>query len=199
MTSIIDILKKSEDITLDQKDFKTFFDKSEEAFIIAAVSGKFLYVNKSFCKILGYKKNELETQNFYKFIHPDDIDNTIGAQDTLHKNKIILNFENRYKTKQNEYIWLCWNAIQQNNKLYCCAKLRNINDNYISKLAHSLKNPLQIIIGCAELLKYNSESEVEEEDSTELLQEIIGASENINNNINNILKISKITLKNINF
>jgi signal transduction histidine kinase len=45
------------------------------------------------------------------FIHPEDKDLTSNERSALLKGKLLINFENRYVTRQGETIWLEWTSI----------------------------------------------------------------------------------------
>ena len=80
-----------------------FFDVNLDLLCIASMDGIFLKLNKEWERVLGYKINELEGMNFLDFIHPDDIENTKKAMEKLEGNHKVLNFVNRYRTKEGTY------------------------------------------------------------------------------------------------
>ncbi len=71
----------------------------------------FLLVNPAFEKVLGYTQEELLSQSFIEFIHPDDIEKTLMViQNELLKGNDVITFENRYRCKDGTYRWLDWNS-----------------------------------------------------------------------------------------
>lgn len=82
---------------------------------------------------LGYTNDELTSQSWLKFVHPDDLELTIAEGRKLKDGKSTINFENRYRKKDGSYIWLSWIATPVNGKLYC--RVQDINDR---KLAEKL-------------------------------------------------------------
>lgn len=60
--------------TKKEKDkFKATFEDAPVGIAHHKPDEKWILVNKSLCKLLGYKKNELLKLNFDDFIHPDDL------------------------------------------------------------------------------------------------------------------------------
>jgi PAS domain S-box-containing protein len=90
-----------------QTDFFTF---SNEMVCVASVQGYFLRVNAAWTKILGWSTEELTSRSFLEFIHPDDRAATVARLEQLAQGLPVLEFENRYRTKEGEYRWLTWYA-----------------------------------------------------------------------------------------
>lgn len=197
MSDILDKLKKNKnEFKLSEDDFEIFFKINTEAFVISSTSGFFTYVNESFSKMLGYNIEDIINQEFYKFIHPDDIDTTIQAQTKLHNGNTLLSFDNRFLNKNGNYIWITWKAIQNKNKYYAIAYLKGNNDELMSRIAHELKTPLSSIIGFTELLLYNDglNSEIKE-----YIEIIAKSGTDLEIMINNLLDMSRITTDNIHY
>jgi diguanylate cyclase (GGDEF)-like protein/PAS domain S-box-containing protein len=49
------------------------FDRSAVGLVVITPDGIFRQVNRAFCGIMGYSREELEGQSFRRFTHPDDI------------------------------------------------------------------------------------------------------------------------------
>ena len=110
------------------KQFEHFFNNSNDFTAIANSSGFFEIINPSFTKILGYSQNELTSNPFLDFVHPDDIAVTLDAYNQLKAGATLIHFINRYRKKNGDYIWLDWNATPNTatGKLYTIA--RDITD-----------------------------------------------------------------------
>jgi len=79
--------------------------------IIDLHNATFILVNPSFVKILGYSEEELKSKSFVEFIHPEDVEKTLGIMNnTLLAGENIETFENRYRCIDGTYRWLDWNA-----------------------------------------------------------------------------------------
>ncbi len=70
------------------------------------LAGKFLQVNKAFCDLLGYKKEELLKLTFQDVTHPADRAVTLTARQDLFAGKIkVYQMEKRYIRNDGKIIW----------------------------------------------------------------------------------------------
>lgn len=99
-----------------------FFDVNLDLLCIASIDGNFLKLNKEWERVLGYKVNELQGVNFFDFIHPEDIEKTKKAMEKLENNHKVLNFVNRYRTKDGNYRHIEWRSYPQIDKIYAAAR-----------------------------------------------------------------------------
>lgn len=72
--------------------------------------GRFVYVSASAESILGYAIDELIGQRMIDFVWPDDRDKTLQQAERVMAGDAITNFENRYRHKQGEPVFLSWSA-----------------------------------------------------------------------------------------
>lgn len=113
--------KKSK--TLKEKiDYQHFFNNSIDMLCIANNKGYFVHVNNAFMKNLDYSYKDLINNPFMNFVHPDDIAKTQEEFKGLLNGATTLQFENRYKTKNGNYIWLSWKAIKASDIIYAIAR-----------------------------------------------------------------------------
>lgn len=101
----VDLKRKKTEDELNQ-----FFNYAPELLCIAAPDGYFKKVNPAFCKVLGYTEQELLSQPFFNFVHPDDYKNTVTVLKDATGGQMALSFENRYKTKSGEWRWISWSS-----------------------------------------------------------------------------------------
>jgi PAS domain S-box-containing protein len=94
-----------------QKQRDQFFDLSLDLVCIANFNGYFLDVNSTWERKLGYPKTEFLSKAYINFIHPEDVENTIAQAEKLSQGNQAINFENRYRCRKGNYIWLSWMAI----------------------------------------------------------------------------------------
>ena len=85
-----------------------FFNMSLDMMIIA--SGKFIKINPSVTKTLGYTEEELLSKPFLDFVYPDDIEITLNEVAKLQKGALTINFENRYRCKDGSLKWILWST-----------------------------------------------------------------------------------------
>ncbi len=112
--------KRAEQAIMQAKqELQNFFDLSNNLMCIANTDGYFEQVNLTFLRTLGYSRDELLQREFFHFIHPDDIQSTQNEVSRLAQGELTIHFENRYRTKQGDYISLLWNASPgANGKIY---------------------------------------------------------------------------------
>ncbi|HEU4609502.1 MAG TPA: PAS domain S-box protein, partial [Chitinophagaceae bacterium] len=96
--------KKTED------ELNRFFNYAPELMCIVAPDGYFKKVNPAFSKVLGYTEQELLSQPFFNFVHPDDRDNTVIELKDATGGQMAISFENRYKTKSGQWRWISWSS-----------------------------------------------------------------------------------------
>ncbi|MEO7766861.1 MAG: PAS domain S-box protein, partial [Ferruginibacter sp.] len=93
-----------------ENQLERFFNLSPDLMAIAGTDGYFRKINPSFSRILGYSSEELFERPISYFIHPDDRDDTDVKRRALVQGNALLNFENRYLTKQGETRWFSWTS-----------------------------------------------------------------------------------------
>jgi PAS domain S-box-containing protein len=108
----------------DPIDISNFFELSPDMICIAGSDGFFKMVNASFTRVLGYSEEELLSQSFFNFIHPDDIQDTEREVQKLKSGQPTIYFENRYRRKDGNYIWVLWTCgpDTETGLLYATAK-----------------------------------------------------------------------------
>jgi PAS domain S-box-containing protein len=99
-----------------------FFNMSLDMMIIA--TDKFIKINPSVTKTLGYSQEELLSKPFLDFVYPDDIDITLNEVKKLQTGALTINFENRYVCKDGSLKWISWSTSPDPSTglLYAVAK-----------------------------------------------------------------------------
>jgi signal transduction histidine kinase len=99
------------------------------------------------------------------------------------------------------YIWVPFRAIEEYQTRYAFqeeAKLLkqvdNLKQNFISLMSHDLKTPVAKIAGIVDILKIKFNNSTEQ---TELIDNIMGSTKELNNFINSILDLTKIESQNL--
>ncbi|MGG6297596.1 PAS domain-containing sensor histidine kinase [Leptolyngbya sp. AN02str] len=88
-----------------------FFELSEEMFCVAGSDGYFLWVSAAWTRVLGYTSQELKSQPFLTWVHPDDRDRTSDMLQHMQAGIETPSFSNRYRCKDGSYRWLSWSAM----------------------------------------------------------------------------------------
>jgi len=91
-----------------ERELDRFFTLCRDMLCIADTAGYFLRVNPACERLLGYTPEELKSQPYIEFVHPDDRESTVEAAAQLSSGRDVISFENRYRTKAGAYKWLLW-------------------------------------------------------------------------------------------
>ncbi len=96
-----------------EEEIQLFFDNAPEIMAVADSNGYFIKVNPVFCKLMGYTREELTSQPFQNFLHPDDLNSTKKEYEVTISGKRLANsFINRYRTKNGDYRWISWSSSE---------------------------------------------------------------------------------------
>jgi PAS domain S-box-containing protein len=111
--------KAEEEIKLSEEKFKLVFENSLIGKSITKTDGT-INVNKAFCDMLGYTKEELLNKKFAEISHPDDLQYTNDIVKSCIEGKIeSATFEKRYIHKNGNTVWTFVSTFLQrdvNNK-----------------------------------------------------------------------------------
>jgi eukaryotic-like serine/threonine-protein kinase len=107
-----------------ETDLCRFFDLSLDLFCIATIDGYFRRVNCNFPRVLGYSVEQLVSQPFLDFVHPNDKNPTMHVMADLLAGKPVVHFCNRYRHSAGHYITLEWTAksIVEENTIFAVAR-----------------------------------------------------------------------------
>ncbi|MDD1716612.1 MAG: PAS domain S-box protein, partial [Methanolinea sp.] len=142
-----------------------YFSSSLDLLCIANTKGQFLRLNPEWEKVLGYSVSDLAGRRFLDFVHPEDMENTLAAISKLANQEDILNFENRYRSKDGSYRWIEWRSKPHGEIIYAVArditerklieeslKKTNRQLNLLSSITrHDINNMIMVILGYLEL------------------------------------------------
>lgn len=99
------------------------------------------------------------------------------------------------------YIWVPFRAIEEYQTRYAIQEetkllkqVDNLKQNFISLMSHDLKTPVAKIAGIADILKIKFNNTPEQ---TELIDNVINSTKELNNFINSILDLTKIESQNL--
>lgn len=102
------------------------FEKTPDLVCIVSKEGWLKKVNPAVIKTLGYPEKELFSNPVSAYIHPDDRQRTASSRDDLLNNKPLLNFQNRYVSKNGNIVWLEWTSVYIPEKEVVFAIAKNI-------------------------------------------------------------------------
>ncbi|MGM0611617.1 MAG: sensor domain-containing diguanylate cyclase [Thermodesulfobacteriota bacterium] len=105
-----------------EEELENFFSVNLDLLCIADIHGNFLKVNKEWENMLGYTADELHNTKFLDFVHPADMDATLAAMSQLARQKKVINFVNRYKSKEGFYHFIEWRSFPKGDLIYAAAR-----------------------------------------------------------------------------
>ena len=111
------------------EDLARFFSLSLDLFCVAGFDGYFKRVNPAWEATLGFTTEELLSRTYMEFVHQDDRDSTTeAARQQVEEGKVILEFENRYRTKDGSYRWLSWRSLPAPDTKLIYATARDVTE-----------------------------------------------------------------------
>ncbi|HCE58056.1 MAG TPA: hypothetical protein DER09_09590 [Prolixibacteraceae bacterium] len=101
-----ELLQSKEKAEANQLLFETIFDNAPIGIaLFDGQSGKFLKINKSYCELLGYLKNELIGLDFMHISYPEDLPNDLANMEKLRNGEINhFEMEKRLYSKNGQVI-----------------------------------------------------------------------------------------------
>lgn len=111
--------------------FETVFKNSAVGFALVAPDGKWLQVNKSLCKIVGYTEKELLGKTFQDITHKDDLEKDLGNVKQMLDGTIkTYQMEKRYIHKDGHTVWVLLNVSlirgDENKPEFFISEIQNI-------------------------------------------------------------------------
>ncbi len=194
------------------RQLKKFFDLSMDMFCTASLDGHFKLINPAFERSLGYTREELMSQSFLDFVHPDDCEATMKELAAVGEGRPALFFENRYRCRDGAYRTLSWTATPGDNEVYAVARdvtdikkaeqqLKRAKDEaeaanraksrFLATMSHELRTPLNSVIGFTSVLLKNRSQRLPAKE-LDFLQRIRSNGVQLLTLINDILDLSKI-------
>jgi PAS domain S-box-containing protein len=186
-----------------------FFDLSPDLLCIAGYDGYFKKINKTVSKTLGYSMEELLSRPIHTFVHPDDRIETARTRENVLNNIPLLNFENRYVTKNGESVWLSWTSMPVDSEklVFAIAKVvthrKKIDEDRNQLLttltkansdlkqltytaSHDLRAPVNNLLSVFNVMDL---SRIQDAETLEFIQILRSATENLKDTLNNYLDV----------
>ncbi len=91
--------------------FRSAFDNAAIGMALVTPEGRWLQVNQSLCKLLGYSERELMALDYLRVLHPNDLRPALANFKHLLRGKIpSCQMEKRYINKSGQEVWALWSA-----------------------------------------------------------------------------------------
>jgi PAS domain S-box-containing protein len=103
-----------------EEELNQIFTLAKDIICIEDKEGYFKKINPAACEFLEYSEAELLNTPYVHFIHPDDVQTSINAVNSLFEGEEKVLFENRYRTKSGKIKWIEWTATMapENNLIF---------------------------------------------------------------------------------
>lgn len=120
-----------------EEKFKYIFDHSPVGKSLTKITGE-IYVNQSFCDMLGYSEKELKNRKWQEITHPDDIELSQKVVNALLSGeKETARFTKRYLKKDGSIVWAdVSTSIRRdtaNNPMYLVTAVVDITDRKLAE------------------------------------------------------------------
>src|SRR5271169_181120 len=103
---ITDRKRAEESLRESESRFRSTLENAPTGMGIGTLDGKFLQVNRAFCEMFGYEKDELEKMSYKDITHPDDMASSRAKVQELMDGKISsYQLEKRYLRKDGQVVW----------------------------------------------------------------------------------------------
>jgi diguanylate cyclase (GGDEF)-like protein/PAS domain S-box-containing protein len=99
------------------------FEMTSDLLATISLDGRFTLVNPAWEQLLGWSRQDLQSQPIQEFMHPDDVRQTLDLLLAGSEHPAELeNFTNRYRHRDGSWRWLLWSARCDGDTWYAAAK-----------------------------------------------------------------------------
>ena len=109
---------------------RRFFELSHDLCCTADFGGRFVRLNDSWEKTLGWSREELMSKPFIEFVHPDDRARTEAEAAEAIEREGSTTFTNRYMTKDGGWRWIEWMAHADHERELIYAVARDMTERF---------------------------------------------------------------------
>lgn len=97
--------------------YRNAFEHASIGMALVSLKGNCLQINRSLCELLGYSSEELQSTNFQKLIHPDDISKLqVALSQVLKERTAAQQSEKRFIHKEGHDVWTLCDISNANYK-----------------------------------------------------------------------------------
>jgi PAS domain S-box-containing protein len=96
--------------------------------VVSSQDGYFLRLNPAWTQVLGFSLAQLRAAPFVDFVHPDDRAASLAELSRATGGERVINFANRYRTRDGSYRWLEWTAAPAPDRRVVYAAARDVTE-----------------------------------------------------------------------
>jgi PAS domain S-box-containing protein len=196
--------------------FQGAFVNSNTGMTLCTIKGKFLQVNASFSKMLGYTIEEFKSLTFLDISHPDDVDKDVKLfREIISGKRESYQTEKRYFTKKGQLVYgvLTVTAVKNFNgenirflgqivdvtaqiesthKLNQLIKVANKQNESLMNFAHIVSHNLRSHSSNLSMIYNFIEAEKNQEEKENLLKMIGESSQNLSETVNHLNEVIQV-------
>lgn len=110
-----------------------FFDTNLDFLAILNSEGRAVRLNPAWATLLGYEPDQLHGVRLFDFVHPSDMETTLGGLARLRTRREVVGFVSRVHAQGGSYRFLEWRATARDDLIYATA--RDITDQRLAEAA----------------------------------------------------------------
>lgn len=122
-----------EDLRHHIEQLDAFFETNLDLLAILNSEGRAVRLNPAWAVLLGYEPDQLHGARLFDFLHPNDMEATLGGLARLRTRREVVGFVNRVRTRAGAYRFLEWRATARDDLIYATA--RDITDQRLAEAA----------------------------------------------------------------
>ena len=113
--------------------FRSAFGDAAIGMALVGTDGRWLQVNRSLCRLVGYPEEKLLTKTFQDITHPDDLEADLGYVRRMLDGEIqTYQMEKRYLHRDGRVVWISLNVSlvrdAEGNPLYFISQMQDITE-----------------------------------------------------------------------
>ena len=112
---------------------------SQELLVIAVPDGTFEAVNGRWTELLGWEEHELVGSRFAQFTHPEDLDATLAAFNSIFDRPLTQPYEYRLRHRDGSYRWFSWTGSFEGGRIYAAGRHVTVERQQADALRHAQK------------------------------------------------------------
>jgi PAS domain S-box-containing protein len=91
--------------------YRTLVENCHDIIFIVDLTGKFLFTNAAFHRVLGFSEQDIQSINGFELVHPDDLSEVQQVFARLPQGLIINTLEYRYRKHDGNFLCVATNAV----------------------------------------------------------------------------------------